>query len=104
MEQGFFAYQKYTRKEVHDILDPQSKYTPQAGSWGLSGIVHVPYAEKEYVFFVTFGMKQGLHKFDESITIDGVLTWQSQPKNTFKTKHIQHFIHHDHDIANIYLF
>ncbi len=97
-------YTDYNRKEVHDIFSPFTVFTPQAGTWGLHGIVKIPDRQRDYVFLVTFGSVQGEHAFDEEITEDGILSWQSQPQNTFKTKHIQHFIEHDHLKHNIYLF
>lgn len=69
----------YTREEVHGIFSPNTKFTPQAGTWGLQGIVRVSARPGDWVFFVTFGKEQGEHVFDESITTDGVLSWQSQP-------------------------
>jgi hypothetical protein len=73
-------YEDYTREEVHDIFDPKYSFTPQAGTWGLQGIVPIPDRPGGYVFFVTFGQKQAEHEFDEGITPEGVLRWQSQPK------------------------
>jgi hypothetical protein len=64
----------------------------------------VPDRPGSYVFFVTFGQIQGEHKFDESITDSGVLTWQSQPRQRLSTPTIQQFIHHDDRTDNIYLF
>ena len=54
-------------------------FTPQAGTWGLHGIVKIPDREGDFVFFVTFGQEQGDHAFDESITTEGEFSWQSQP-------------------------
>jgi hypothetical protein len=56
------------------------------------------------VFFVTFGRSQGDFTFDESITDDGVLTWQSQPHQLLADSTIQDLIHHDDRIDAIYLF
>jgi hypothetical protein len=72
-------YDEYSRKEVHDIFSPDTIFTPGAGTWGLQGVIPLPDRPGDWVFFVTFGQSQGEHKFDEVITEDGVLTWQSQP-------------------------
>jgi hypothetical protein len=56
------------------------------------------------VFFVTYGQAQAGHTFDESITRDGVLTWQSQPSQRLTDHTIQNFIHHDDRVDTIYLF
>lgn len=70
-------FKDYSRREVRDILSPRDSFAPGSGKWGLSGIVeHRP---AEFVFFVTFGSKQGEHQFDEGVTVEGVVSWQSQP-------------------------
>lgn len=97
-------YEDYTRKEVHDIFDPTSNFLPQRGTWGLQGIIPIPGRENDFLFFVTFGRVEGHHAFDEEVTDDGVLSWQSQPKQKLNDNRIQSFINHDHDINNIYLF
>jgi len=94
----------YSRKDVHGIFSPNTVFTPQAGSWGLWGIVRVPERDGDWVFFVTLGQTQGDHTFDESITTDGVLSWQSQPSQGFDSETIKSFISHDERINNIHLF
>jgi hypothetical protein len=47
------------------------------------------------VFFVTYGTSQGAHDFVEDINEEGVLTWQSQPRQRLDTPRIQQFISHD---------
>jgi hypothetical protein len=32
-------YHDYPRKQVHDLFDPESTFTPQACTWGLQGII-----------------------------------------------------------------
>ncbi|TGE31451.1 DUF3427 domain-containing protein [Desulfosporosinus sp. Sb-LF] len=97
-------YKKYSREDVHSIFDPSGVFTPQAGTWGLHGIVNVPDSGGDYVFFVTLGSSQGAHNFDESITKNGVLTWQTQPSMDFSNSKVQGFINFDHEKNNIYLF
>lgn len=94
----------YTREDVHAIFSPQTTFTPQAGTWGLQGIVRIPDSDSDWVFFVTFGQKQGEHTFDESITEDGVLSWQSQPLQKLSNKIIKKLIGHDDLINTIHLF
>jgi hypothetical protein len=97
-------YEEYFREEVHDIFDSDSKFTPQAGTWGLQGIIQIPERARDYVFFVTFGQKQATHEFDEGITADGILRWQSQPKQRLADATIRNLISHDEDRHAIYLF
>jgi len=95
---------RYSRKEIHDVFAPEAPFTPGSGSWGNWGILSIPNRNKDYVFIVTYGQKQGNHEFDERITEDGVLSWQSQPSQDFKNKNIKNFIKHNELINNIYLF
>ena len=97
-------FSDYSREGVHAIFSPETPFTPQAGTWGLHGIVNIPDREKDYVFFVTFGQRQGKHRFYEFVTDEGVLSWQSQPQQGFDDKRIANFISHKEDISNIYLF
>jgi hypothetical protein len=94
----------YTRLEVHGIFSPETTFTPRAGTWGLQGIVRVPDRNGDWVFLVTFGRRQGDHQFDESITEDGVLSWQSQPKQRLNDDIIHEFIRHDERVNSIHLF
>jgi hypothetical protein len=91
----------YSRKSIHSIFSPQTTFTPQAGTWGLQGIIKIPNREKDYVFIVTYGQSQGEHNFDEGITDDGVLSWQSQPKQDFNNKTIFDLVNHDDITDNI---
>jgi len=97
-------YEDYNRKEVHDIFAPGTSFYPGAGLWGLRGIVKISNRENSFVFFVTFGRKQADHEFEEYITEDGILTWQSQPSQDLQNKTIQKLINHNHYKDNIYLF
>jgi hypothetical protein len=97
-------WEAYTREEVHNIFDPDNIFTPQAGTWGLQGIVRVPNSEGNFIFFVTFGKRQGAHDFEEAITQDGVLTWQSQPRQRLDSGVIQQLIGHNDITNSIHLF
>ncbi len=97
-------YEEYNRKDVHDIFAPEANFTPGAGIWGLSGVVPIPERDNDYAFFVTYGAAQSGHEFDEGITEDGVLSWQSQPSQGLQEKRIRKWINHNEDIDNIYLF
>lgn len=94
----------YNRKQVHAFFGGDSTFTPGAGTWGLQGMLRTADDRLSWVFFVTLGHKEGQHQFDEGITEEGVLTWQSQPKLSLNSFDIQDLIHFDHDKHNIYLF
>jgi hypothetical protein len=97
-------YEDYTREDVHDVFDPHSPFTPQAGTWGILGIIELPDRLGDFVFFVTFGQKQGEHEFDEGITTEGVFRWQSQPRQDQKDARVRRLITHDPDRNSIQLF
>lgn len=89
-------YESYSREDLHN-MDPSSekKFVPGSGKWGLQGIVSLPGPEKGFVFFVTFGASQAGHTFKETITTDGILTWQSKPSQKLSHPQINEFINHD---------
>ncbi len=97
-------WQEYSREDVHSIFSPETTFTPQSGTWGLQGMVRVPSRKGDWVFFVTFGQAQGEHVFDESITDEGVLSWQSQPSQALEDAIIKELIQHDDRINTIHLF
>jgi hypothetical protein len=97
-------YEEYSRKDVHAIFSPETNFTPQTGTWGLQGVVPLSDRAGDYVFFVTIGKTQGEHTFDEGITEEGVLSWQSQPRQDLSDKWVNQWIHHNEFINNIYLF
>lgn len=97
-------YETYSRQDVHDIFDPSTRFTPSAGTWGLWGIVPVSGKVGDFVLFVTFGREQAGHQFDEWITEDGVINWQSQPRQSLTDRQIQQFIHHTPAVNTIHLF
>ena len=97
-------YDKYTRKEVHDHFVPGGHFTPNAGTWGLHGCVLIPNTDHDYVFFVTYGQVQGDHFFQEGISKDGVITWQSQPRQHLKENRVLKWINQEERGDTIHLF
>lgn len=97
-------YQEYTRKDVHDIFEKSSLFTSRSGKWGIRGIISHPFNFDDFIFFVTFGHKEGGFSFEESVTEGGVLTWQSEPKQKLNDPVIQKFISHDYTKNTIHLF
>lgn len=94
----------YSREDIHSIFAPETPFTPGSGTWGNHGIIPIPDREDDFVFIVTYGQSQGGHDFDEGISNDGVLSWQSQPRHTHEDKWIKTFINHNDTTNNIYLF
>lgn len=94
----------YNREDVHDIFSPDTRFTLSSGSWGLRGIIEIPNHPGDFIFFVTYGQHQADHIFDEWITEEGVVSWQSQPRQSFRDRRIQQFINHDETSNVIHLF
>lgn len=67
-------------------------------------IVRLADRPSDFVFFVSFGRTIAEHEFDEGITEDGVLSWQSQPSQRLDSPMIGEFIAHDERRSNIHLF
>lgn len=97
-------YQTYSRNDVQKIFDPNYQFEPSRGTWGLHGVIKLPNKQNDWVFFVTYGHKVSGYQFDEGITPDGVLTWQSQPSQGFDNERINQWINQDQTVDNIHLF
>ena len=94
----------YSRRDVHEIFEPDTPFTPNSGTWGIHGIIELRGREGDFVFFVTFGQAQAGYSFDEAISESGVLTWQSQPRETLDSPRIKTLTRHDDALNTIYLF
>lgn len=51
LKSELIKYNKYSREEIHDIFSPDTKFTAQAGTWGLQGIIKVQGTQHDYIFF-----------------------------------------------------
>jgi hypothetical protein len=100
---SFQRYSIYDRREVAAVVAPAYPFTPQRGSWGISGIVHFGKGPN-YVFFVSFGQTQAGHDFDEAVYSNGIVRWQSQPAQKLATPMIQKLVRHNHLENDILLF
>ena len=94
----------YSREAVHDLFDPNSLFTRGAGVWGISGLIEIPGRPGDFVFLVTFGTKQGDHEFDEGISTEGIIRWQSQPQQSLDDPRVQRLIGQDPDRNSVHLF
>jgi len=70
----------------------------------LQGIISISDRPGDFVFFVSYGQRQADHTFEEGVTEEGILTWQSQPRQRLSHPQIQVLIRHNEDINSIYLF
>ena len=95
---------EYTRQEVHKFFGGNTNFSRGSGTWGNHGMLRTEQDNLSWVFYVTLGQKQGAHQFDEGVSDQGVLTWQSQPSLALDNKKILDLINFDQDEHNIYLF
>ena len=92
-------YKAYSRKDIHDMLEPTAKFTPRAGTWGLQGIVNIT-GTKDYVFYVN----KDKDPYGDELYTDGNVMWYSQNYMTLSTGKVLDFINHDPQVNNIYMF
>lgn len=96
---------KYSRKDVYNIFNPSRPIDSIWKQWGIINLgKYISEMKGDFIFLLTKGSEVGGHAFDEGITEDGVLSWQSQPQNSFKSETIKKFIKHDEMLNNIYFF
>ncbi|HEX6748463.1 MAG TPA: DUF3883 domain-containing protein [Longimicrobium sp.] len=93
-------YQAYSRQEVHDLLDPTVPFTPNAGMWGISGIVSLSGRPNDFVFFVTLEKHTG---YADALSTTGLVEWDSQRKQNLDDDQIHRFVKHDHELDSILL-
>lgn len=93
----------YTREEVNKIFAPEIEYTGH-GTWGQHGFINIKSSPNDFIFYVNLTGSNFDYEFDEYITEDGVLTWQSQRRHKLDHRYMQSLINHNHEVDNIYLF
>jgi hypothetical protein len=97
-------FKEYSRKDVHNIFDPASRFSPQGGTWGFRGIIEHPVQSGNFILFVTLNRPDLGMTIVEGITESGILIWQSEPQQKLTSKTIQKFLIHDHKKNTIHLF
>jgi hypothetical protein len=103
LDYSFERYGSYDRQAVAAALERTYNFKPRVGSWGISGIVRFG-SGPNYVLFVSFGQKQANHEFDEAVYTNGIVRWQSQPRQKLCDPVIRSLITHDHLRHDILLF
>lgn len=94
-------YQEYSRRDLHDIFDPELSFSNGAGKWGGSGIVNI--VDDDFAFLVTLDENSN-NNYADALTEDGVLIWKSQNRQHQNTTQIKKFKSHNHEQDNILLF
>lgn len=94
-------YNYYSREQLNNLFNPELNYKNGCGKWGGTGIVRIG-DSNDFVFFITLGTRINGHSFKEGITENGVLFWQSQPKQKLSDPIIKKLIAHNEHENNIY--
>lgn len=98
-------HSKYSREEVYALFNPPDEINSTWKQWGIVPLGKFIHEMKDdFIFYLTKGSEVRGHSFDEGITSEGVLSWQSQTQNSFKSPNIKKFIEHNESLNNIYFF
>ena len=65
------------------MLGGNTPFTKGTEAWGLQGFIRIQDSPGDWVFFFNLGEEVGHHEFDQKLTDDSVLTWQSQLNRGF---------------------
>ena len=96
--------QAYNREEIARVFEPDAKFTPGAGRWGMPGIVESPRDSGNFVFMVTLGKPDASNPYQDALTLDGRLIWESQTQQGFDSPTIRKLLVHDPMVNNVHLF
>lgn len=94
----------YKRFDISQIFEPGCNFIPGAGRWGIPGIVEVPPKSSNFVFLVTLGAPHEGNPYQDALTEDGYLIWESQSRHKLDSPVIQKMLSHDPEQNNIHLF
>lgn len=97
-------YGSYDRNTIRSFFDPDAPFTRGSGLWGIAGIIPLKRSPGDFVFIVTLGKREGTYQFDEGISDEGILRWQSQPKQTTRSTSVAALMRHDDERNNVHLF
>lgn len=96
--------QAYNREEIARVFEADAKFTPGAGRWGMPGIVESPRDSGNFVFMVTLGKPDASNPYQDALTLDGRLIWESQTQQGFDSPTIRKLLVHDPMVNNVHLF
>ncbi len=97
-------YEQYDRRQIRDMLAPNEPFSPGSGVWGIRGILPLPDRERDYAFLVSYGQRSGEHTFDEGISTEGILRWQSEAKQDLESDVVRALVEHDDAVNVIHFF
>ncbi len=97
-------YQLYSRKAIANFFEPNYEFKRGSGRWGISGIIESPSDSGDFVFMVTLGAPKPGNPYQDALTLDGFLIWESQTQHSFNSRTIKKLIGHQGSENNIHLF
>lgn len=97
-------YQQYDRYAISQLFEPGCSFSRGSGRWGIPGIVETPKDSGHFVFLVTLGEPVEGNPYQDAITADGYLVWESQTRHDFESKVIQKLLVHNEQQHNVHLF
>jgi len=97
-------FQTYNREEIAAIFEPGEKFVRGAGRWGIPGLVETPKDSGNFVFMVTLGKPVEGNPYQDALTIDGYLLWESQTQQNFESQAIRKLLVHYPEERTIHLF
>ena len=87
---------KYSREDIYNIFNSPRPIDSIWRQWGIINLgKYISEMKDDFIFLLTKGSEISGYLFDEGITEEGVLSWQTQPQNSFKSKSVKKFIKHD---------
>lgn len=72
---GISRFKEYTKKDVHDLMDPESSYYYYCGKWGTNGVIRLGKFRDDFVLFSTLGENFKYHGKAQRINKDGTVIW-----------------------------
>jgi len=103
-DRGLLRLQGYDREEIARLFEPGYEFKRGAGRWGISGIVESPKDSGDFVLMVTLGKPVEGNPYQDALTLDGHLFWESQTQQDFKSPAIRKLLEHDPESNSIHLF
>jgi len=97
-------FSKYSRKEIHDLLDPDSAFYYYCGKWGLNGVISVGKDRKDFVFLIRTGTNSAYHGKPQKITADGTVFWNAPYSATGTSSLLKKILDHQNSGNKIFLF
>ncbi len=97
-------YNKYTKKEVHDQLDPDSAFYYYCGKWGVNGVIRFGSNADQFVLFATLGSDAAYNGIVQTIDKDGRLKWSTPLRQGVNNRNIRRLLKSGRLNSGVYIF